>query len=158
IVADAGGPRLERREGVAVGLALRRVHASRRDRHLDVVPGVLRGFLDGRAAAENDQVGKRNLLAAGRRRVELLLDRFELLQHRLELSRLVDLPVLLRREADARAVRAATLVGAAESRRRSPGRRDKPGYRDAGGEDPGLESSNVLLPDQRMIDRRDRVL
>jgi hypothetical protein len=41
------------------------------------VPGVLRGFLDRRAAAENDQVGKGNFLATGLRNVELLVDRFE---------------------------------------------------------------------------------
>jgi len=34
-------------------------------RDLDVVPGGLRRFLDRRAAAENDQVGNRDLLAAG---------------------------------------------------------------------------------------------
>ena len=66
--------------------------------------GVLRRLLDCRTAAENDQVGERDLLAAGRRGVELLLDRFELLQHLRQFRRLVDLPVLLRREANARAV------------------------------------------------------
>ena len=91
IVAEAVGPRLERREGLDVGLLLRRVHAPRREGHLHVDAGILRGLFDRRAAAENDQVGQRDLLA------ELLLDRFELLQHRLELGRLVDLPVLLRR-------------------------------------------------------------
>ena len=55
------------------------------------VAGVLRGLFDRGAAAENDQVGERDLLAAN-----FLLDRFELLQHCLELGRLVDLPVLLR--------------------------------------------------------------
>ena len=119
------------------------------------MPGVLRGLFDRRAAAENDQVGERNLLAA---RVELLLDRFELLQDRLELGRLVDLPVLLRREANARAVRAAALVGAAERRRRRPSRRDQLGHGQAGREDLRLQSGNVLLPDQRMIHRGDRVL
>ena len=73
IVAEAVGPRFERREGLDVGLILRRIHAPRREGHLHVDAGVLGGFFDRRAAAENDQVGKRNLLA------ELLLDRFELL-------------------------------------------------------------------------------
>ena len=57
--------------------------------------------------------------------VELLLDRFELAEHLRQLGRLVDLPVLLRREADARAVGAAALVGAAEGRGRRPGGRDQ---------------------------------
>src|SRR5205823_5858246 len=105
IVAEAVSDRLERREGVDVGLLLRRVHAPGREGNLHVDAGILRGLLDRGGTAENDQVGERNLLA------ELLLDRLELLQHRLELGRLVDLPVLLRAEANARAVRAAALVG-----------------------------------------------
>ena len=43
-------------------------------------PGVFRGFLDRRSAAKNDQVGKRNLLAALGGGVEILLDRLELLK------------------------------------------------------------------------------
>ena len=64
---------------------------------------------------------------------------FELAEHLGELRRLVDLPVLLRREADARAVGAAALVGAAEGRGRGPGRRDQFGDRQAGGEDLRLQ-------------------
>ena len=65
IVAEAVSGRFERRKGVHVGLLLRRVHAPRRERNLDVVSGGLRRFLDRRAAAENDQVSKRDLLPAG---------------------------------------------------------------------------------------------
>ena len=90
IVAEAVGTRLERREGLDVGLLLRRVHAARREGNLHVDAGILRGLFDRRAAAENDQVGERNLLA------ELLLDRFELRQHLRELGRIVHLPILLR--------------------------------------------------------------
>src|SRR5262249_42532651 len=114
IVAEGVGERLERREGGDIGLLLRRVHASRREWDLHIVAGVLRGPLDGGVAAENDQVGERHLLAASRRSVALLLDRFELLQHRLELPRLFDFPARLRRKTDARAIRTAALVGAAE--------------------------------------------
>ena len=89
-------------------------------------PASFAAFSTAAHAAENDQVGKRNLLA------EFLLDRFELLQDRLELGRLVDLPVLLRRETNARAVRAAALVGAAERRRRRPGGGNKLRHRQAG--------------------------
>src|SRR5262249_52210908 len=59
------------------------------------------------------------------RGVEVVPDRFELLQHGPELRRLIDLPVLLGREADARAVGAAALVRAAEGRCRRPGRRNQ---------------------------------
>ena len=73
-------------------------------------------------------------------------------------GRLVHFPILLRRKADARPVRSTALVGAAERRRRRPRRRDQLGDRQSGFEDLGLQSSNVLLPDQFMIDWRNRVL
>ena len=54
-------------------------------------------------------------LPAGFRTIELLLDGFELRKHLCQFGGLVDLPVLLRRKPDARAVRAAALVAAAEA-------------------------------------------
>ena len=93
--------------------------------------GGLRGLLDRRAAAENDQVGERNLLAAFSRAVELLLDRLKLVEHLCQCGRLVHIPVLLRREANARAVGAAALVGAAEGRGRCPGGRNQLRHREA---------------------------
>src|SRR5262249_28908016 len=122
VVAEAVAVRLERREGMRVSLGLGSVHAAGREGHFRFHAGVPGGLLDRGVAAQHDQVGERHLLARG---VELLLDRLELLQHRLELSRLIALPVLLRREANARAVGAATLVGAAEGRGRRPGRPDQ---------------------------------
>jgi len=41
------------------------------------VAGVLRRLLDGRAAAQDDQVGERDLLPPGLRAVEVLLDLLE---------------------------------------------------------------------------------
>ena len=92
------------------------------------------------------------------RAVELLLDRFELRQHLGQFSRLVDFPVLLRRQADARAVGAAALVAAAEGRGRRPGGRHQLRDRQAGREDLGLQRGDVLLVDQRVIDGGNRVL
>ena len=43
----------------------------------EVVAGLLRRCLDGCAAAQNDEVGKRDLLPAGLRTVEILLDRLQ---------------------------------------------------------------------------------
>ena len=63
IVAERVGARLERGEGGGVGLRLRRVHAARREGHLDQDARGLRRFLERRAAAQHDQVGERNLLA-----------------------------------------------------------------------------------------------
>ena len=68
IVAEAVGPRFERREGLHVGLILRRIHAARREGDLHVDAGILCGLFDRSGAAENDQVGERDLLA------EALLD------------------------------------------------------------------------------------
>ena len=59
------------------------------------IPRILRGLFDGRAAAKDDQIGQRDLLAAGRA-LNVLLDGFELLQHDLELGGLVHGPILLR--------------------------------------------------------------
>ena len=92
------------------------------------------------------------------RAVERLLGGLKGLQHCRKLLRLVDLPIFLRREANARPVRPAALVGAAEGRRRRPGRRDQLGDRQARCEDFGLERGDVLSVDQCMIDRRNRIL
>src|SRR5262249_34075707 len=152
VVAEAVGAGLQRREGLDVGLLLRGVHATGREGHLYLVTSVLRGFLDCGAATENDQVGKRNLLA------ELLLDCLEFLQNLFELIRLVALPVFLGTETNARAVRAAAFVGTPECRSRRPGGRDKLRYRKAAGEDLLLQCRDVLLSDEPMIDRGNRVL
>jgi hypothetical protein len=67
-----------------------------------------------RAARERDQVGEGNFLAATRAGVELLLNAFEDAQHVAELRRLIDGPIVLRGEADVRAVAPSALVGAPE--------------------------------------------
>ncbi len=92
------------------------------------------------------------------RAVELALDAFQRLEHLRQLGRLVDLPVLLRRQANARAVRAAALVGAAERGGRRPGGRNQLRDRQAGSQDLALQRGDVLRIDQRVIDRGDRVL
>ena len=65
VVAEPVGGRFEHGERLHVGLLLRGVRAPRRERDRDVVPGVLRRLLDGRASAQDDQVGERDLLSAG---------------------------------------------------------------------------------------------
>src|SRR6202008_1925270 len=93
--------------------------------NLHIMPGLLRSLLDGGAATEDDQIGERDFLPSGLRGVELPLDTIEGLEEVRQLGRLVDLPILLRREADARPVRPTALVGAAESCRRRPSGRDQ---------------------------------
>ena len=87
--------------------------------------GVAGRLFDGRASAQNDQVGQRDALAARPPAVELRLDAFQDSQNLGELIGLVRLPVLLGRQADAATVGTAAQVGSAEGRRRRPGRRDQ---------------------------------
>ena len=61
------------------------------------------------------------VVCAGLGGVELLLDFLQRPQHLRQFGRLVDFPILLRRQADARPVRPAALVAAAERGRRRPG-------------------------------------
>src|SRR5437879_7077399 len=87
-----------------VGLLLQSIRASRRESNLHRVPGPFRSFLDGCAAAQNDQVSKRDLLppaAIGLRAVEILLDRLQRPQNLGQFGRLVHFPILLWREANA---------------------------------------------------------
>jgi len=99
------------------------------------MPGSLRSLLDRCATSEDDQVGERDLLASGLRRVELLLDALENGEGFRELGRLVDLPVFLRREPEACSVRPAPLVRAAEGGRRGPRGRDELRAGQPGGQD-----------------------
>ena len=158
VVAEAVRLRLEHGEGDHIGLLLRGVHASRRegDRHL--VTGILRSLLDTCTTGQNDQVSQRDLLAAGLRAVERALDALQGLEHLRQPGRLVDFPVLLRRQTNAGTVRTAALVGATEGGRRCPGSRDQLRHRQAGSQDLALEGGDVLCIDQRVIDRGDGVL
>ena len=92
------------------------------------------------------------------RAVELLLDALKGLEHLRQLGRLVDFPVLLRREANTRPVRTAALVGATEGGGRRPGGRHQLGYGQPRSQDLALEGGNVLRINQLVIDRGDGVL
>ena len=139
-------------------MLLGRVRPPRRERDRDVVPGFLRRLLDGRAPTQNDQVSERDPLPGTLRAVEFLLDLFQFLQHLRQLGRVVHLPILLRRQADSCSVGTAALVGAAEAGRRCPCGRHELRDGEARCEDLAFEGSDVLLPDQFMVDGRDRVL
>ena len=65
VVAEPVCGRFKHGERVHVGLLLRRVRPPRREGNRHVVSGLLRRGLDGRAAAQNDQVGERDLLPTG---------------------------------------------------------------------------------------------
>ncbi len=74
VVAEPVRGRFEYGERVCVRLLLRCIGASRREGDRDVVARVLRGLLDGRAGAEDDQVGERHALGASGLGVERPLD------------------------------------------------------------------------------------
>ena len=76
---------------------------------------ILCSLLDGRAAGQNDQVSQRYPLAARLFFVKRALDALQSLQHLRQLGRLVDFPILLRRQANAGPVGAAAFVGTTES-------------------------------------------
>ena len=151
VVAESVCGRLQYGKGMHICLLLRRIRAAWREWDLHILAGLLCGFLDGCAAAQNNQVSKRDLLPTGLRAIEILLDRFQRLKDLSQFGRLVNLPILLRREANARTVSSATLVAAAERSSRRPGRRDQLGDGESGCKDPDLQGRNILFPDQFMI-------
>ncbi len=120
--------------------------------------GLLGRGLDRGAAAEDDQVRHRHLLAALLRPVEVRCTLLERGEHLRELLGLVDLPVLLRRQAQARAVGAAALVAVTEGRGRRPGGRDQLRHGQTRVEDLALELRDVLVVDQLVVDGRDGIL
>ena len=122
------------------------------------MPSGLGSFLDRRTPAQHDHVRERDLLAAGLRAVEVILNLLQRLQHLRQFGRIVDFPILLRREANARSVRPTALVGPAERRRRSPCSRDPLGNGKSRGENLALEIRDVLLANQLMIDLGNGVL
>ena len=158
VVAEAVGPRFEQFERLHIGLLLRGVRPPLRERHRDVVPGILGRLLDRRGTAQHDQVGERNLLPAGGRAVEIGLDLLQGRQHGVQVGSLVDLPILLRRKTNACAVSAASQVGTAEAGRRRPRCRDQLGDRQTRVEDLGLEGFDVLVGDQCMVDGGNGIL
>ena len=158
VVAESIEGRLEDGKRLHVRLLLRRVGAPRSERHRHVVSRVLRRLLNSGASAEHDQVRERDLLAAGLRAVEALPDSIERLEDGRQLGRVVDLPILLRRKANARTVRATPLVGATERCCRRPCGCNQLWDGQSRSEDRALERGDVGLVDQRVVDSGDRVL
>ncbi len=150
--------RLQRCEREEVGLLLRGVRAPGREWHGHGLAAVLRGKLDCGVPGQHDQVGKRYLLAVVLCFVESSLDARERGEYLRQLRGLIDIPFVLRRQADARAVRAAALVAAAEGRCRGPGGAHEFCDRQARFKNHGLQGRDVTLIDQRMVDLGHRVL
>ena len=111
VIAEPVGARLQQRKGLDIGLRLRGIGTTRLERNLHADIRLAGSLLDSGSAAQDDKVSQRNALGAVLRTVEVSLDTCQLVQHAREFRRVVDFPVLLRRQADARAVGAAPLIG-----------------------------------------------
>src|SRR3546814_12047977 len=94
---------------------------------------VLRRLLDRRRPSQNDRIGHRQTAAQ-------LVDPGENLR---EFGRIIDRPVLLRRQTDAGPIGAAAEVGLAEGRSRSPRRLDQLADAEARAEDRRLERGDL---------------
>jgi hypothetical protein len=86
------------------------------------------------------------------------LDASRVCSARAKALRVIDRPVLLRRQANARAVGAAAHVAGAEAGCRRPGGAHQLAGGQAGGQDALLEFGDVVVVDQRVVDRGHRVL
>ena len=115
-----------------------------------------RGGLNRGGAAKHDEIGHRHLPATGG--VKARLHTLKRGQNLVELDRLIDIPVTLRRQANAATIGTATLVRPTEGRGRSPCSADKFRHRKAGFHDACLQRGNVTGVYQLVICRRDRVL
>ena len=100
---------------------------------VDVEAGILRRFLDRRGAGKNDRIGHRQ-------RATQLVDLGENVG---QFAGLVDRPLLLRSEPDARAIGAAAVIGLAIGRGRRPGRLDQLADAEARAEDLRLERRDI---------------
>ncbi|PAV92579.1 hypothetical protein WR25_24971 [Diploscapter pachys] len=156
IVAEGVGLRLQHVEAFRVGLFGAGVGAAGREGHRDRVARGLGRRLDPHRTAEHDQVGDRHLLVA--LAVEVALDALIDAEHLGELFGVVDLPVLLGRQADAATIGAAAMIRPAPRRCRRPGGCDQLGNRQAGIGDRGLEVGDVAVVDLRIVRDRDRIL
>ena len=159
VVAEAVGDRLEHREGLDVRLRpARRPCVPGLNGTFTATPAFFAACSTPAQPASTIRSASDTFLPPLAFLLKSRLDALERLQHLRQLRRLVDFPVLLRREADARAVGAAALVGAAEGGGRRPGRRHELRDRQLRGEDLLLEVGDLLLADQLVIDRGNRVL
>ena len=158
VIAEGIGLGFEHRERCGIGLLGRGVGAAGRERHRHGPARRLGRRFHRGAARKHDEVGQRDLLAVLLRGIEFALHRFERCQHLGQFGRLIDGPIFLRREPDARAVGAAAFVAAAEGRGRGPGGAHQLRHAQARGEHTRLECGHVPRIDERMIDRGQRVL
>ena len=157
VVPEAVRFRLQEGDRDHVGLLLRGVGAPGVERNGHRMAAILRGLFDGGGAAEDDHVRERDFLAL-LRSVEVLLDAFQATQHFGQLAGVVSLPILLRREANARSVGTAAHVRSAERSSRRPGHANQLRDTQPRGEDRRLQFRDILGVNQRMIDFRERIL
>ncbi len=139
-------------EALDLGLLLRGIGPARGEGHLDIVAGSLCGLLDTDRTTQNDQIGDRDILA--RAGLDILID----LEHPGQFFGLIDVPVLLRGQANATAVGAAAVIRPAIGRGRGPCRANQVGNRQVRGRDRVLQVADVSPRQGRSRMGRDRIL
>jgi hypothetical protein len=122
VIAETVDHWLQPIEHLNVGQLLRRISATRRKRNRNLDTRIGRCLLKRRAAAEHDEVCKRNLYVASLFAVEILYYAPESRDY--GYGSPVDRPILLRRKRKPPPVRAATLVTVAVGGGRRKGRED----------------------------------
>ncbi|KAI6774072.1 hypothetical protein HG531_000921 [Fusarium graminearum] len=159
IVGEAIGEGLEVVELGDVGHLLSSIDTARGEGNDNVLKtGILGSLLNSGNTAENNKIGKGNLLGAGLG-VELLLDALESRQDLLELLGVVAGPVDLRLESNAATVGTTTLVGSTEGRSGFPGSRNQLGnIETVGSENGSLEARNILVGDNISLALREGIL
>ncbi len=101
-------------EGMRVGLLWGGVGSARRKWDCDAMAGLQCSGLNRSAPAQHDQVGQRYLPATGLRAIEALLDLLQNCQNLGQFGGLIDFPILLRRQTNARSIGTTALVAASE--------------------------------------------
>ena len=158
VVGKPVGDRLQILEGTDIGKSLGSVVAARREADGEIQASRLGGRFNSGGTTENDEISHGDLLR-GVCHVELGLNGLQTLEDCLETSGIVGSPGHLRFQLDAATVGTSTLVRETERGGRPPSSGDEVGNVQAlGGEDLGLERSDVIAIDHLVVGLGYRVL
>ena len=109
-VAESIRHRLKHIERRSIGVLFPGVHPPGLEWHLNGVSSVSAGLFHGSIASQNNQISQRDLGSAWVAAAEARLEVLKSTQHPIKLSRIVDLPVVLRLQPDSRTVSIAATV------------------------------------------------
>ena len=144
IVAETVSQRLQKIKGFDIGLVLTRIDAPRRKGHLHRYARRRRGHFDADIARQHDDVRQRRFARS-------LLNLLQYRQHVADHAG-VNRPLILRRQRQTCAVRAAALVAAAEGRSGCPGSGNQLAHAQPGGRNLRFQLADIA--GVRLMDRR----